>query len=177
MEISETLLITNPSQNTYVGEQVEDAPPATLRLSVPPNFDRITFGSEFYGRRFRIVDHQPVTDIAWPPGERELKFSYRIPISESGGVLRRPLDMPCRSATLRVRGQNAEEITCNLDLAERDSSETVFASTDKELPAGQIIELQIGAVPFPWVECTRWGSLVALAALMLATAVLLRRHY
>jgi hypothetical protein len=108
LEISETLLIANPSRTTYVGEPVGDAPPVTLELSVPPDFDRVTFGSEFYGRRFRIVDHRPVTDIPWTPGERELGFSYRIPISKSGGVFRRPLDMPCRNVLLRVHGKRSE---------------------------------------------------------------------
>jgi hypothetical protein len=147
-----------------------------LRLSVPTNFDRITFGSEFYGRRFRIVDHQPVTDIPWPAGERELKFGYRIPISQTGGVFRRPLDMPCRNLTLRVRGKNADEISCNLDLAKQERNELVFASGDKALRAGHIIELRIGTLPFSWTEYTRWGSLIALAALSLATAVILRRR-
>lgn len=174
IEISETLVVTNPSRTTYVGEQLEDTPPVTLRLSVPPTFDRVTFGSEFYGRRFRIVDHQPVTDIPWPPGERELKFAYRIPIDATGGMFRRTLDTPCRNLTLRVRGPKTDEVLGNLERVDKGTNEIVFAA--KELHAGHTIELQIGNLPFPWMQYTRWGSLLALAALTFATAIVLRRR-
>jgi hypothetical protein len=174
IEISETLLVTNPSRTTYVGEEAEDTPPVTLRLSVPPTFDRVTFGSEFYGRRFRIVDHQPVTDIPWPPGERELKFAYRIPIEATGGMFRRSLDTPCRNLTLRVRGTKTDEVSGNLERVDKSPNENVFAAT--ELHAGHTIEMQIGTLPFPWIQYTRWGSLLALAALTVATAIVVRRR-
>jgi hypothetical protein len=176
MEISETLLVTNNSRASYVGEQVGDRPPATFRLSVPANFDRVTFDSEFYGRRFRVVDRQPVTDIPWPPGGRELKFTYRIPIEASGGTFRRPLDAPSRRVTLRVRGRNQDEASCNLARANESHAEILFASAGGELAAGHIIELQIGTLPFPWMQYTRWGSLLALAVLTTATALVLRRR-
>jgi hypothetical protein len=176
VEISETLFVTNPSRTTYVGEQVADMSPTTLRLSVPPNFDRVTFSSEFYGRRFRVDDHQPVTDIPWPPGHRELKFSYRIPIDTSGGMFRRLLDLPARNITLRLRGRNPEEVSCNLQGAENSSNEIVFASAEQEFPAGHTIELQIGDLPFPWTQCARWGSLIALGAIAVTTAIVLQRR-
>jgi hypothetical protein len=84
--IRETMQITNRSRKTYVGERVGNELPVTLKLSVPANFDRVTFGNEFYGRRFRIVDHQVVTDIPWPPGERELSFTFSLTAFRSRAV-------------------------------------------------------------------------------------------
>ena len=175
MEISETLLIANPTSATYVGQPVEEASPVTLRLSVPPDFDRITFDNEFYGRRFRIADRRPFTDIPWPPGERELKFVYRIPIEKSGGMFRRCLDVPTRNLTLRVHGKKAGDVSSNLTPVDGEPPNVAFASTDAGLPSGHTIELQVGTLPFPWLQYTRWGSLVALVALTVATAVVLRR--
>jgi hypothetical protein len=175
MEVNETILVTNPSRVTYVGKLVDELP-VTLRLAVPPNFDRVTFSNEFYGRRFRIVEHQPVIDIPWPPGERELKFAYRIPLDQTVGVFCRALDMPCRNVTLRVRGKHAREVSCNLAIAKQSNSEIVFATAVEELPRGHVIELQVGDLPFQWLRYARPGSLVALAALMMATVVLFRRR-
>ena len=105
MEIGETLVVMNPSRNTYVGRRGDDDSRSTLQLSVPRNFDRVTFNNEFYGRRFGIKDHRPVTDIPWSPGCRELKFTYRIPLENSAGVFRRELDLPCDDFRIRVRAQ------------------------------------------------------------------------
>jgi len=174
MVISETVLVANRSGNTYVGESIGSEPPVTLRLSVPASFDRVTFGSEFYGRRFRIVDHQVVTDIPWPPGERELKFTYRIPLESSGGLFRRPLDLPCSRVTLRVRGEEAKKVSCNLPLAEPDGNEIVFASAEEQLRAGYTLELQIGKLPIRWAFYARWSALTALGILILGTVAISR---
>jgi hypothetical protein len=174
MIISETMLVANRSGNTYVGEPLENEPPVTLRLSVPANFDRVTFGSEFYGRRFRIVDHQVVTDIPWPPGERELKFTYRIPLENSGGLFRRPLDLPCSKVSLRVRGEEAKKISCNLPSARPGGGETVFASVDEQLRAGYTLELQVGKLPIRWMLYARWSSLGALCVLAFGTIAIHR---
>jgi hypothetical protein len=167
--IRETLLVANRSLRTYVGEKVADEPPSTLRLSIPANFDRVTFGSEFHGRRFRIVDHQVVTDIPWPPGERELSFTYRIPLQVSGGLFRRPLDMPCSNVTVRVRKNDSEQASCNLPFVQRAGNETVFASKDKPLRAGHLIDVRMGAPPFPWMQCARWGAVILLFLLVLVS--------
>ena len=55
------------------------------------------------GGVFRIVDHQLITDMPWPPGERTLKFRYRVPLEETGGQFRRTLDVP--SSNVRVQAQ------------------------------------------------------------------------
>jgi hypothetical protein len=176
LAIREMLLIANPSRETYVGKADGEERPVTVRLSVPPNFDRITFGEEFYGRRFRIVDHQPITEIPWPPGERELTFSYRIPLNKTGGVFLRQLDMRSADVTIRLRGASADHVSCNLDLKQENVGRLIFMSHGKELPPGHVVELRIGTPPFPWAQYTRWGSLIALAALASVTAIVLRRR-
>ncbi len=177
LEISETLLVANPSRATYVGEQLEDNSRITLSLTVPPTFDRVTFDSEFYGRRFRIVDHKPVTDIPWPPGRRELRFTYHIPLENSAGALRRTLDLPSSNVRIRVRGENTKQVSCNLP-GPSEAGEYVQFAAAKNLSAGSIIELQVGKLPIPWMLYTRWGSLGALGMLMLGTvAVHYRRRH
>ena len=145
----------------------------TLRLSIPPTFERVTFDSEFYGRRFRIVDHKPVTDIPWPPGRRELKFTYQIPLEESAGVLRRTMDLPCSDVRIRVRGENTKQVSCNLPRSREAGDYVEFVAAEK-LSAGSIIELQVGKLPIRWMFYARWGSLGALGMLMLGTVAI---HY
>jgi hypothetical protein len=174
--VNETLIVVNQSLNTYVGQQTTDESRTSLYLSVPPNFDRVTFKSEFYGRRFRIVNHQPVTDIPWPPGERELKFAYQIPLEQGALTLHRGLDLPSRNVTVRVRGKKPSELFCNLPVRKKHDDDMVFASTGDQLPAGYVVELQVGAPPIPWRDYARSGSLVALVMLMFVTAIVLRRR-
>jgi hypothetical protein len=176
LKVDETLLVVNPSLTTYVGNQSSNDSQPSLRLSVPPNFERVTFKSEFYGRRFRIVEHQPVTDIPWTPGERELKFSYRIPLEQASATFHRALDLPSRNITIQVRGKQPSEILCNLKAGHENSTEVVYTSAADELPAGYVIELQVGGQPLPWLKYARSGSLVALVVLMFATAIALRRR-
>jgi hypothetical protein len=174
--VRETLLITNPSFKTYVGQSTADGNAFTLRLAIPPNFDRVTFSDEFYGRRFRVVEHQPVTDIPWPPGDRKLTFAYRIPLQDSDGLFRRKLDAPSRQVTLLVRGDDLSAVICNLKAARRSGRELVFSSADSKLPADYVVELRLQKLPVPWMRYARSGSIVALIALMLTTAVVLRRR-
>jgi len=173
LEVREVLLVTNPSRKTYVGEQLEDKSRVTLRLSIPPTFERVTFDSEFYGRRFRIVDHKPVTDIPWPPGYRELKFTYQIPLEESAGVLRRTMDLPCSDVRIQVRGENTKQVSCNLSRS-REASDYVEFDASEKLSACSIIELQFGKLPVRWMFYARWGCLSALGMLMLGTVAI---HY
>jgi hypothetical protein len=175
MEISETLLVTNPSRTTYVGEHIDDKPRVTLRLTIPPNFDRVTFDREFYGRRFGIDDHHPVTDIPWPPGRRELKFMYRIPLENGAGVFHRTLDLPCSDVRIQVRGENAKHLACNLPSVKgTHPGEALFAWHGEPLPAGHTIDLRIGEPPFPWIQFARWASIAAVGALAMGTIALVR---
>ncbi len=174
MLIRERLVVTNESRHTFVGERVDKEPPVTLRLSVPPNFDHVTFGSEFYGRRFRIVEHQLVTEVPWTPGERELKFTYRIPLEGSGGLFRRPLDIPCDAVSVRVHGAVAKKVRCDLPVARQSGDDISFVSGAKQLPAGHVIELQVGTLPFPWAFYARWGAVATLVVLIIGTVTVNR---
>jgi hypothetical protein len=175
LKITESILISNPSLTTYVGESQSDAAPVTLRLSIPPNFDRVTFDSEFYGRRFRITDHQLVTDMPWPPGDRELKFTYRVPIEQSGGIFRRPLNLPSKNLCLQVLPQD-EQLSCNLLGPALVDSHVVFASQDEQFPIGYTINLQIGNLPIPWMLVGRWAALVTVASLVVGTLFVTKRR-
>jgi hypothetical protein len=175
LKITESILISNPSLTTYVGESQSDAAPVTLRLSIPPNFDRVTFDSEFYGRRFRITDHQLVTDMPWPPGDRELKFTYRVPIEQSGGNFRRSLDLPSKNLCLQVQSQE-EKLSCNLSGPALVDSHMVFTGHDEQFPTGYTIDLQIGNLPIPWMLVGRWAALVTVASLVLGTLFVTKRR-
>jgi hypothetical protein len=172
VEVTETLLVANESHATYVGEKQGDDGLVTLRLSVPPNFDKVTFGSEFFGRRFRIVNHQVVTDMPWPPGERELKFTYRVPIEESGGQFHRPLDLP--TTNLKIQTEGDKQVASNIAPAAVVKGRRTFAVNDRQLPTGYTIRLQIGDVPVPWMMIGRWASLAALVTLVLGTILVSR---
>ncbi len=175
MEVSETLLINNPSRRTYVGQRIDDKMQVTLRLSIPPDFDRVTFDREFYGRRFGIDDHHPVTDIPWPPGRRELKFAYRVPLRNGAGAFHRTLDLPCGDIHVRVHGENAKKLACNMpSTSGTHSDEALFTWHGKPLPVGHTIELRVGTLPFPWIQFARWTSLAAVVALAIGSIAVVR---
>jgi hypothetical protein len=175
LEISETLVVSNRSQATYVGQSLDEEAPVTLCLSIPPNFDRVTFDSEFYGRRFRIADHRLVTDMPWPPGERTLKFRYRVPIEETGGQFRRTLDVP--SSNVRVQALAPDQrLSCNLSPAAVVGGRMIFAMNDKQLPSSYIIYVQIGDLPIPWMLYARWSSLGVLCLLVFGTVAAHRQR-
>jgi hypothetical protein len=175
LKVTETLIVSNPSHTTYVGESHADAPPMSLRLSIPESFDRVTFEREFFGRRFRVADHRVVTDLPWPPEDKELKFTYQVPLKQIAGVFRRPLDLPCSNLSLQVQGKGDQTLACNLPRQTSAGAETVvFASTDKQLPSGYTIELTIGNVPFPWLSYARWSAVAVLCSLIFGTVVAYR---
>lgn len=172
--VKETLQIANQSTSTYVGEAAGDAPPTTLRLSIPPNFDRVTFGSEYFGRRFRVVEHQPVTEVPWPPGERAVTFMYRIPLEESNGLFRRTLDLPTEDLSVRVLGAGGTKLRCNLAATKQTNNETIFTAHDRQLAANFAIELQVGDSPIPWAKYARWGAIGTLTVLIATTIAILQ---
>jgi hypothetical protein len=175
LRITETLLISNPSQATYVGASMRSGSPPTFWLSIPQNFDRVTFDKEFFGRRFFVVDHRPVTDMPWLPGERELRFTYRIPLVESAGQFRRTIDVPSSAVRVRVHGADQRPVSCNLPPSpDAPDGQLAFTPAGRQLARDFVIELQIASLPFPWMQYARWGAVVALAALAGATVAIPR---
>ena len=85
--VTESMSIDNPSSLCYVGKSpVSGAEPVTLQLAIPADFERTTFHKEFFGRQFSIVDGKLVTGVPWPPGRRELAFTYVLACDEGGYV-------------------------------------------------------------------------------------------
>jgi hypothetical protein len=175
LAVRETLVVVNPSQTTYVGKRIDENPPTTLALSLPPSFDRVTFDNEFYGRRFRIAEHQPVTDVPWPPGRREISCNYNVPVEKSTGMFRRRLDLPTGDVVVHVQGEDPEQMSCNLAQFRSDSA-GAFEAGGKDLDAGFTIALRIRDAPINWTMYARWSSLGVLCALALGTVIIQRRR-
>ena len=115
LKVTESLLLENPSHTCYVGQAVHDgADPVTLELSIPPDFERTTFDLEFFGRRFVMVNGKLVTSVPWPPGQRELRYTYVLRNTQEVSQWKRPLDLPCSNVTIRVEGKSPDEVRCEL---------------------------------------------------------------
>jgi hypothetical protein len=180
LEVTETIQVANRSLQSYVGREiVAGEPPATLRLSIPPQFEKVTFFKEFFGRQFQLNRERLETQIPWTPGERELKFTYRLPIEHQHWVFRRPLDLPTEQVRIRVFGQSSD-VTCNLAASPTHQEDAIiFESQGTLIPAGHTIEVQFGSLPVAWTAAARWWALGGLAGLICATSafmLLLRRR-
>lgn len=180
LQVTESLLINNPTATTYVGQPAEEgAAPVTLSLSIPREFERTTFFQEFYGRRFTVVDGKLVTAIPWTPGDRELKYRYTLKNEARYRVWERPLDLPCEAVTVRVLHSQPDEVACSLTPTPATSrGEQVFEVAGQVLPAGHVIRVQLGRLPISWTTYAKWGALLILVGSVSATglAVLWRRR-
>jgi hypothetical protein len=178
LRVDESLLVDNPSTGCYVGAAGPGhAPPVTLRLAIPADFVRITFGDDFFGPRFSLVDGKLVTSVPWTPGRRELKFSYVLRNNQRSCVWERSLDLPCDDLRVEVQADNPNEIVCNLPKSlARSEGQVAFQSAAATLPAGQPIRVQLGQLPVPWADYARWLSpLVLLGVVALASYFLFCR--
>ncbi len=177
MEITESMVIENRSNFCYVGQATTVADRVvTLRLSIPPDFERVTFEKEFFGRRFLLIDGKLLTGIPWPPGERQLEFTYVVPNNNSYAQWHRAVDLPCSHVRLTVLTSKPDEIRCNLETVRSASDgEVSFANSGSTLPAGHEIRLQVGRVPVPMMVYGRWAALAVLGALVCGTTVFVIR--
>jgi hypothetical protein len=170
MKVTETLMVSNPTRTTYVGYSQGERGPVTLRLTIPPSFDRVTFSREFFGRRFQIIDQRLITDIPWTPGDKELQFAYRVPLDgPAAGQFRRSLDLPSAKVRVCVHATDPRHVSCNISAPAAVGGDAVFTSPNDGLPAGYIIELKVGQIPLPWMRYARWASVAALVMLVLGT--------
>lgn len=170
LEISETLVVSNPSLTSYVGEAAGDMPPETLALRIPDEFERVTFASEFHGKNFRLEDRRLVTSLPWPPGKRELKFTYSLHAEGSRSTLERLLDLPTALVRIRVRGEIADHVTCDLPrVPTTDPHTALFESSNTTIAAGHPISIRLGGLPIPWITYARWAALALLTGAILAT--------
>jgi hypothetical protein len=177
--VTESLTVDNPSSTCYVGQAPrEGAEPVTLQLSIPPEFERATFDEEYFGRRFAASQGKLITGLAWPPGKKEVKFTYVIRNAEISRHWQRPLDLPCSDLCVRVQTTKPEEIACNLgrgtiagNEAKSGPSEVVFHSTGKLLPAGFVIGVELNHLPVPWMAYARWTALFTLIGAVAGTSI------
>lgn len=179
LHVTESMIVENPSTMSYVGRAAhEGGKPVTLRLAIPSDFDRTTFNKEFFGRRFSLIKDKLITSVPWPPGRRELKFSYVLANDSSHRIWRRPLDLPCRSIQLIVETDNPEEVSCSLGPAHAtEDGRVIFQSTATILPSEQVIQLELGLLPVRWTAYGRWIALLALVMVISTISlVTLRRR-
>ncbi len=174
-EVTETILLDNPSDFCYVGQTTSKPDRVvTLRLSIPPDFERVTFEKEFFGRRFLLIDGKLLTGIAWPPGERQLKFTYVVPNDNNDADWHRPVDLPCSSLRLSVLTNQPDHVRCNLESVRSLSADAVtFTTTGSTLPTGHEIQLHFGRVPVPMIVYGRWVASAVLVTLIGGTSILL----
>jgi hypothetical protein len=173
LQVTESMLIDNPSQACYVGQSAgEDAEPVTLRLAIPAKFERITFASEFFGRRFSLIDGKLLTGVPWPPGQRELKFSYLLPNSQRHFQWQRPLDLPSEGVRVSVGSNSPQQVTCNLDRAPRQENGSIaFETHERTLAAGYPLRVELGQLPISAMTYGPWGALALLVGLILTTSL------
>jgi hypothetical protein len=184
--VTESLLVDNPSTICYVGQAAgDDAAPVTLQLNIPPEFERATFDEEYFGSRFGASEGKLITGIPWPPGKKEVKFTYTIRNDETNRTWRRPLDLPCTDVVVRVQSGRPEEVTCNLSPAAVEKrgmgemgeiGEVVFRSEGKLLPAGFVIDVNMGHLPVPWMAYARWTALTVLFGIAAGAGILVLRR-
>jgi hypothetical protein len=175
LEVTETLNIENPSLTTFIGQSKDDRPPVTLRLSLPDGIEKVTFDREFNGRNFQLHEGHLITDLPWPPGSRELKFIYRVPVERQFSVLTRVLDQPTDHVVVQVTTKESGSVACNLPKTSSQSGpDTVFEHRGTTLPAGHQIKLRLGALPLRFETYAR-GLAVAVLIALIAGSVLATR--
>jgi hypothetical protein len=175
LDVAETLVVDNPSRTTFVGQKTDDRPLVTLRLSLPAGIEKVTFDREFHGRNFQLQDGHLTTDLPWPPGSRELKFLYRMPVERRNGVLQRVLDLPTGRAVVRVMVTDPDSVACNLPQASsQPGGEIIFEHRGTPLAAGYRVNLQLGVVQLRFEAYARWLAVAILLALVAGSIFVVR---
>ena len=172
LKVTETLLIENPSRTCYVGEAATaGGEPITLALSVPPDFQRMTFDKELFGRRFAVVKNRVVTSMPWKPGQHEVCYSYVLRNNHEATTWERPMDLPCSDVTVRIEGESPDEVRCEvLSRSPDEARAVVFASAGQTIPADSVLRVELGRLPLPWMTYSIWAAVAVLLAI-LATAI------
>lgn len=175
LDVTEIVVVDNPSSTTYIGSADPDAPktaPTTLSLSIPEGVSHVTFNKEFDGRNFQLVDGRLVTNVPWPPGKRQLAFIYQLPVENNKLFFQRPLDLPCVHARVAVTGPCSQELTCNLPKVTAPNLVPIgFESAGQTLPAGYTLQLQMRQLSVSWIAYARWVAIILLGGLLAATMI------
>ena len=179
IKVRETMVIDNPSSHCYVGSpRHAGGGPVTLQLGIPVNFERITFDKEVFGRHFSLINEELVTGIPWPPGKRELGFSYVIANDQNNHTWQRRVDLPCSSVNVIVHANHPDQVTCNLPVrSAAQDGKASFASSDGPLPAGYLVQLDLDSLPVSTMVYARWIALLILLLLIVAiSSISIRRR-
>ncbi len=173
LRVTESILIDNPGAACYVGQAAgENVEPVTLQLAIPAGFAQITFASEFFGRRFSLTDGKLVTGVPWPPGQRELTFSYVLANAQRHYVWRRPLDLPSTKVRAVVRGNQPERPRPGPNGApQKEDGEIAFDSGQHVLSAGYVLCVELEHMPVTLMTYAPWAATAVLAGLLLATCL------
>ncbi len=127
----------------------------------------ITFTDEFFGRRFALAGGRLVTGVPWPPGRRELRFTYLLPNLDGHYVWRRPLDLPSAEVRVWIRADSPPEAICNLTPVPLvNKREIAFESGQRTLEAGYPLHVELGRLPVSPMRYAPAGALAALAGLI-----------
>ncbi len=168
VKVRETMMIDNPSSLCYVGRpRHEGGGPITLQLGIPADFERVTFDKAGFGRQFRLINGNLVTGIPWPPGRRELSFSYVMASEKAHRVWRRAVDLPSRQVEVAVVGSDPGHVTSTLPVRTPGTGDrVVFETDDTGLLAGQVLEVQLDQLSVPMMANARWLALLLLLTLV-----------
>ncbi len=182
LEVTESLVIENPLPQTYVGAapDSEEDEPVTLQLSIPTDFQKVTFHNEFFGRSFAIRGGKLVTSIPWEPGKRPLKFTYYLRNTQQQRLWERTLDLPTDELQVRIATSAPAAVTGNLDRQATTQcagySEVVFTSGSRQLPARHVVRCTLGALRVPWTTYGKWCAVLVLLALIASGCIARRRR-
>jgi hypothetical protein len=178
LRVTENLVIENPEPRTYVGRTPEGgAEPVTLQLGISPDFERVTFDKEYFGRQFALIGEKLATDLPWTPGRHQLGFTYVLRNDGRRRIWTRPLDLPCQHVRLTVHTSDADAVSCNLGASPSRAEGTLtFDSNERELQPGFVIQVELSRLPVSVMIYARWIILAALALMIAGTLVLLKRR-
>jgi hypothetical protein len=167
LSVTESIIVDNPTRRCYVGASSQDGgEPITMQLSIPPNFERTTFQMEFFGRRFFLLGDKLVTSVPWPPGRRELKFTYVLPVQQGYYLWQRSMDLPCEQLRLSIETPKVGDITCNLSAEPLlTPDKVVYQSRGATLPKGHVVRIELGRLPVPFMTYARWLAAALLLVL------------
>ncbi|MCA9188375.1 MAG: carboxypeptidase-like regulatory domain-containing protein [Pirellulaceae bacterium] len=168
LQVRERLVIENTSRTCFVGcPSHAGGSPVTFSLGIPAEFTRVTFDKEAFGRRFDLVHGKLVTGIPWPPGSRELAFSYIVPSEDKTLRWKRTIDSPCRRLQIALRTEERHRVSGSVPLQATDSEGVYeFESSGNAFAVGDTIEIQLHDVPSSPATKARWGAIVALLIML-----------
>ena len=87
------------------------------------------------------------------------------------------MDLPCSNVTIRVEGKSPDEVRCDmLRRTAADEKSVVFESAGQELPAGQVLQVELGRLPLPWMTYGKWAAVAIMLVLIAGAGWLHFRH-